>query len=130
MFKGVQDDFHYYAVATNFSEEEKDADEVIKWHNGRGDAENFNKELKHGIGMDYMPCGTVEANSVFFRLGVIAYNLFIGFKRLACPEGWKRYTIGTFRWRLLQIAGRIVKHSGAIILRILQTWRSYQYSKA
>lgn len=68
--------------------------------------------------MDYMPCGTTEANSVFFRLGVIAYNLFIGFKRLACPEGWVRHTISTFRWRLLQIAGRIVKRSGAIILKI------------
>lgn len=118
MFKDTQDYFHYYVVATNFSEEEKDAGEAMKWHNGRGDQENFNKELKHGIGMDYMPCGTIGANSVFFRLGVIAYNLFIGFKRLTCPEGWVRHTIGTFRWRLLQIAGRIVRRSGAVILKI------------
>ena len=118
IFKDTQDYFHYYAVATNFSEEEKDAGEVIKWHNGRGDAENLNKELKHGIGMDYMPCGTIGANSIFFRIGVIAYNLFIGFKRLACPEGWVRHTISTFRWRLLQIAGRIVRRSGAVILKI------------
>lgn len=105
-------------MATNWDEGQKNAYEVLQWHNQRGEAENFNKELKNGFGMERMPCGQTEANAVFFRIGVIAYNLFIGFKRLSCPETWLKHTIATFRWKMIQIAGRIVKHSGSIILKL------------
>jgi len=108
--------FHY-AVATNLPEE-KSAQDVLAWHNQRGQAENFNKELKNGFGQDQMPCGQSHANAVYFRIGIIAYNLFLGFKRLACPEAWERHTMATFRWKLIQIAGRIVHHAGQIVLKL------------
>ena len=113
-----QGKYFHHAVATNWDEQEKDANEVLQWHNERGEAENFNKELKIGFGMERMPCGQTEANAVFFRIGVIAYNLFIGFKRLSCPELWLKHTIATFRWKMIQVAGRIVKHSGSIFLKL------------
>jgi hypothetical protein len=111
--------YFYHAVATNWLEEEKDTEEVLKWHDQRGQAENFNKELKIGLGMERMPCGQTHANAVFFRIGVIAYNLFIGFKRLSCPESWARHTIATFRWKMVQVAGRIVKHAGEMVLKLM-----------
>ncbi len=91
---------------------------MLTWHNQRGQAENFNKELKIGFGQDQMPCGQSHANAVYFRLGVIAYNLFIGFRRLACPEAWGRHTIATLRGKLVQIAGRIVRHAGQVVLKL------------
>ena len=111
--------YFYHAVATNWLEEQKDTAAVLKWHNQRGQAENFNKELKIGFGMERMPCGQSYANAVFFRIGVIAYNLFIGFKRLSCPESWMKQTIATFRWKIVQIAGRIVKHAGKTVLKLM-----------
>jgi hypothetical protein len=56
---------------------------------------------------------------VFFRIGVLAYNLFIGFKRLACPAAWAPQTIATVRWRLVQVAGRILRHAGRVVLRLV-----------
>jgi len=117
MFEGTG--YAYHVVASNWSEEEKGAYEVLKWHNQRGAAENFNKELKSGFGMERMPCGDSWANAVFFRIGVIAYNLFIGFKRLSCPDAWVHHTIATFRWKVVQVAGRIVRHAGQVILRLV-----------
>ena len=111
--------YFYHAVATNWLEEEKDTAAVLKWHNQRGQAENFNKEIKIGFGMERMPCGQSYANAVFFRIGVIAYNLFIGFKRLCSPESWMKYTIATFRWKMVQVAGRIVKHAGEAVLKLM-----------
>ena len=111
--------YGYHAVATNWLEEEKDTHEVLEWHNQRGQAENFNKELKIGFGMERMPCGQTYANAVFFRIGVLAYNLFIGFKRLSCPESWMKQTIATFRWKMVQVAGRIVKHAGETVLKLM-----------
>lgn len=117
IFEGSR--YAYHVVASNWSDEEKSAYEVLKWHNQRGAAENFNKELKSGFGMERMPCGDSWANAVFFRIGVIAYNLFIGFKRLSCPEAWVHHTIATFRWKMVQVAGRIVRHAGQVILRLV-----------
>jgi hypothetical protein len=111
--------YFYHAVATNWLEEEKKTEEVLKWHNQRGQAENFNKALKIGFGMERRPCGQTHANAVFFRIGVIAYNLFIGFKRLSCPESWGKHTIATFRWKMVQVAGRIVKHAGETVLKLM-----------
>jgi len=118
LFDIVVEKYHHYAVATNWPEEEKNAQAALTWHNRRGQAENFNKELKGGFGQDQMPCGESYANAVYFRIGVIAYNLFIGFKRLACFTSWAHYTMATFRWKLIQIAGRIVRHAGKSILKL------------
>ncbi|MBF0517732.1 MAG: IS1380 family transposase [Nitrospirae bacterium] len=113
-----EDRYFHHVIATNWLEEEKTGYEVIQWHNQRGDAENFNKELKGGFGMERMPCGQTYANAVFFRIGVIAYNLFIGFKRLSCPDSWARHTIRTFRWKMIQVAERIVSHAGQVIIKL------------
>jgi len=64
----------YTVIATNRIES---FEQVIKWYNKRGDhSENRIKELKIGFGMERMPCGQFEANAVFFRIGILAYNLF------------------------------------------------------
>lgn len=118
LFEGKEREYFHHVIAANWLEGEKTPHEVIEWHNQRGQAENFNKELKIGIGMERMPCGQSGANAVFFRIGVIAYNLFIGFKRLLCPSSWLKHTIATFRWKMVQVAGRIVKHAGEIILKL------------
>ena len=69
--------------------------------------------------MEQLPCGDAGANAVFFRIGVLAYNLFMGFKRLACPAAWAVQTIATVRWRLVQVAGRILRHAGRVVLRLV-----------
>jgi hypothetical protein len=114
-----KDKYIYHAVASHWPAQEKSAPEVLQWHNQRGQAENFNKELKRGFGLERMPCGQFGANAVFFRIGVLAYNLFIGFKRLSCPESWAHHTIETFRWKVVQVAGRIVHHAGRVILKLV-----------
>jgi hypothetical protein len=112
------DRYGYHAIASNWPAEQKSTAEVFEWHRQRGQAENFLKELKGGLGLDRMPCGQSSANAVFFRIGVIAYNLCIGFKRLACPKSWWQHTLATFRWKLIQIAGRIVSGGRQVILKL------------
>ncbi|MBF0515752.1 MAG: hypothetical protein HQK97_01370 [Nitrospirae bacterium] len=66
--KAYRADIFIHVIATNWLEEEKTGYEVIQWHNQRGDAENFNKELKGGFGMERMPCGQTYPNAVLFRI--------------------------------------------------------------
>jgi len=65
--------YFHHAVATSWLGEEKSAVEVLQWHNQRGQAENFNKELKIGFGMERMPCGQTEANP---EVGALSSGVF------------------------------------------------------
>lgn len=114
---------YYYGIATNYSEEEKDGEEVIHWHNERGNSENYNKEVKIGFNLDYLPCGEFEANGVWFGLGILAYNLFIASKMYLFPESWLKKTIRTVRWQFIQMAGRVIRRSRYLILRVCSVWR-------
>ena len=67
----------YTVIASNRGET---AQETVAWYNRRGDcSENRIRELKIGFGMQRMPCGDFGANAMFFRLGTIAYPLFVLF---------------------------------------------------
>jgi|SRR3990172_3640911 len=114
----------YHAVASNFPEK-WDAEKVLEWHNGRGNAENYIKESKIGFGLETLPCGESYANAVWYRLGSIAYNVLIGFKRLCCPPEWMYHTVATLRWRLFETAARVVKHGRSIILKIAAGLEKY-----
>jgi hypothetical protein len=55
---------------------------------------------------------------VFFRLGVLAYNLCQGFKHWALKKEWRQHQVQTLRWRLYQIAGKVVRHAGRVVLKV------------
>jgi hypothetical protein len=105
----------YYAVATN---REESASEVIWKHNERGNSENWHKELKIGVGMEQMPCGQLEANAVYFGIGVLAYNLAQLLKRQVLPASYRTATLATLRWKVYRLAGKLVRHARGLILQI------------
>ena len=112
----------YKVIATNL---DWPKDVVVKWYDARGEySENRIKELKCGFSMERMPSSYFKANAVFFRIGCLAYNLFRIFQLNILPKGYKKHQIKTIRWRLYNIAGRIVYHSRKVFLKV----RNYAYS--
>jgi len=106
----------YTVIATNRDE---GAAYIVGWYNQRGEhSENRIKDPKIGFGMERMTCRQFEANAVFFRIGVLAYNLFRLFLLKVLDKSWHRHQVQTIRWRLYQIAGKIVYHLNAINLKL------------
>jgi len=106
----------YTVIATN---RRASAEDVVAWYNQRGEcSENRIKELKIGFGMERMPCGQLEANALFFRIGTLAYNLFRLFTLTTLSPSWHRHQVQTLRWRLYQTAGKIVFHGGQVFLKV------------
>lgn len=106
----------YTVIASN---REESAEEVVKWYNQRGEcSENRIKELKIGFGMERMPCGQFEANAVFFRIGVLSYNVGRLFVLKTLSESWHRHQVQTLRWKLYQSAGKIVFHGRHVYLKV------------
>jgi hypothetical protein len=109
--------YRYHAIASN--RENEDAAATMEWYSRRGDnSENRIKDLKIGFGMEYMPCGSFQANAMFFSIGVLTYNLYLGFRTDALGSGWERSQVQTVRWRLFQTAGKIVRHGRQMLLKI------------
>jgi len=113
---GTGSTWAYHAVATNRPD---DAEAVMDWYGMRGEySENRIKELKLGFGMERMPCGQFAANAVFFRIGTMAYNLFVMFKTHVLPKEWQKHQVQTVRWRLYQIAAHITRHARSLWMKV------------
>ncbi len=113
---GEEEANRYTVIVSNRSE---DMEAVVQWYNQRGEcSENRIKELKIGYGMERMPCGQFEANAVFFRIGVLAYNVGRLFVLNTLAPAWHRRQVRTLRWMLYETAGKVVFHGGAIWLKV------------
>jgi hypothetical protein len=108
--------FCYHVIATD--RDDLSPEEVVWFHNRRGQAENYIKEVKIGFGMEQMTSGDFRANALWFGLGVLAYNLTQAQKLLFMDPEWKSKTIATLRWQVIDVAGRLVRHGRRLILRI------------
>jgi hypothetical protein len=116
LFSNEESPERYTVIATNRG---GSVEELVKWYNQRGEcSENRIKELKIGFGMERMPCGQFEANAVFFRIGVLAYNIGRLFLLLTMDESWHRHQVQTLRWKLYGTAGKIVFHGRAVYLKV------------
>ena len=114
---GLLVNYRYWAVATNF-EATVSPLRVLEWHQLRGGFENFLKGLKSHVGVGYMPTGETSANAVWFRIGVLTYNLMIAFKRELLPATCQSWSLPTLRWKLFSMPGKIVRHARRLLLKL------------
>jgi len=106
----------YYCIATN--DNDLTPQEVIKLHRQRGEtSENKIKELKNGFNMSYLPTSNFKANSFYFQIGTLAYNLFLLFKQIL-DKSLQKHTVKTIRYKLYNIAGKVVYHAREWILKV------------
>ena len=130
--KEQQKDEMYYCVATN--DNDLTAIEIVKLHRQRGEtSENKIKELKNGFNMSYLPTSNFEANSFYFAIGTLAYNLFLLFKQIL-DKNLQQHTVKTIRYKLYNIAGKVISHARETVLKVndqfmelLQNIRSKAY---
>ena len=107
---------HYSVIATNA--DDMSSPEVVAFYRQRGDtSENRIKELKNGFNLKYLPTSVFEANAFYFQIGVLAYNLFVLFKE-TLQKSWQRHTIQTLRYKLYNIAGKVITHARETILKV------------
>lgn len=98
--------YRYQAVLTN--DEKKKAAKVMSWALQRCNMENLIKEHKSGFGLEKLPTQKFVANWAWLLIGQLAYNLVAWFKRLVLPVAYQTMTIKTLRYRLLNVASKLV----------------------
>ena len=117
--------YEYSAVVTDTKQ--WDAKELLHFVSGRSGQENSLSELKDDFAFGYVPTNTYQANSAYFQISQMAYNLSLSLqhemglvkkhptnpKRTRFYQGWKWKT---FRFLILNRAGRIGWEQGTRVL--------------
>jgi hypothetical protein len=111
-------DYHYWIIATNIPQEEKDTQAAIHFHEERGLFEKMIGELKHHYGMDHLPCGQFSANSIYFTIGILAFTLVQLLKRHYFGDEWKNKSVRSLRYYWLHLPSRIVSHARYTIVKV------------
>ncbi len=108
----------YSVIATNAEDKDLTAQEVVRLYRQRGEtSENRIKALKGGFNLNYLPTSDFMANALYFQLGALAYNLFIMFRQ-TMQQGWQKHTVQTIRYKLYNIAGKVITHARKTILKV------------
>ena len=109
--------YEYHAVLTSL--DNWTAGLVLQFHRNRQDgSENVNKELKGGFGLEKLPCREMMANAAYFQVALLASTVFAATKYLALPESWRPLTIKTVRFRLIRLAGVVIRRARYLFLKI------------
>jgi|SRR3990167_5170941 len=111
--------YHYWIIATNIPEKEKDAQAIIHFHNKRGEFEKVIGELKHHYGLDHLPCGQFSANSLYFTIGILAFTLVQLLKRHYFGDQWKKKSVRSFRYYWVHLPSRIVSHARYTVAKVV-----------
>ena len=108
----------YSVIATNAEDTELTAQEVVRLYRQRGEtSENRIKALKRGFNLSYLPTSDFIANALYFQIGALAYNLFILFRQML-QKSWQRHTVQTIRYKLYNIAGKVITHARRTVLKV------------
>lgn len=113
--------YDYYGVVTNFNLLTHSLQDVIEFHNKRGNAERFIREEKYGYDFKHFPCQKLRANHAFLLLGMIAHNILRWIAYTDQPS--KPNFAKKLRRRFVFIPGKVVRHARQLILRIPERFR-------
>ena len=102
------------------------ARKALVFHNGRGSQEGIFAELKSDNALGYIPTRTWVGNQIYLLSVLLAHNLGRELQMIAHPPSratlekrpalWVFERLDTFRRRILQRAGRLIRPQGQLTL--------------
>lgn len=108
--------YKYYGVVTNMDLTRTSYQDVLEFHNKRGNAENFIREEKYGYDLKHFPCQKLKANHAFGLLAMVAHNLL---RWAAIHDQPHRPKFSKkFRRMFIDIPGKMVSHGRTLTLKI------------
>jgi hypothetical protein len=100
---------------------------LYAWYTGRGESENWIKDLKAGCFADRLSCHRFWANQFRLLLHAAAYWLLDALRRWLHGAGVARMTLATLRLRLIKVGGWVRQRLDRVCLRLAtshpsETW--------
>lgn len=114
----------YEAIASNRNER---GDWLIRWHYGKaGSIEHTHDRIKNDLGGGVLPCAEFGANAAWWRLQCLALNLVRCLQLNALPKDLQGSHLKRLRYRLFNVAGKVIAHSRCMILKLSRGHPSFK----
>ena len=108
----------YYQVICH-NQLEMSPKEVWEDYNQRARVELTIRDLDYDHFITKVPTGRLLSNFAYFWHCVLSYNLVLIFKNFVLTGEWSKCRLSTLRKKLIIIPGRLVNHSGKMIMRLI-----------
>ena len=95
-------------------------DEVTRFYNRRGTAEQHIKEGKYAFRWTRLSCKRFSDNEVRLQLHALAYNLATFLRHLELPEAMADWSLTSLQLKLIKIGARVVRHARAITFQLAE----------
>ena len=95
-------------------------DEITRFYNRRGTAEQHIKEGKHAFHWTRLSCRKFRDNAVRLQLHALAYNLATFLRCIALPEEVADWSLTSLQLKLIKIGARVVRHARAITFQLAE----------
>ena len=95
-------------------------DEVTRFYNRRGTAEQHIKEGKYAFRWTRLSCKRFRDNEVRLQLHALAYNLATFLRHLELPEAMADWSLTSLQLKLIKIGARVVRHARAITFQLAE----------
>ena len=96
------------------------SEQVVRFYNLRGKAEQWIKEGKYALKWTRLSCHDFVDNQVRLQLFALAYDLGNFLRRLALPHGVKHWSLTTLREKLIKIGAKVVTHSRYVVFQMAE----------
>lgn len=113
--------YQYYCIASNIPHEHKGTERLIWHHQGRGNCERYIEDTKYGLTLRYVPCGQLEANAMYYTIGILTFNLLKLMQMMVLPQSWLKKTVLSLRKGLLRMVAKVTTGSRQIYLQVNKT---------
>jgi hypothetical protein len=103
---------------------------VVRFYNQRGTAEQWIKEGKYALNWTRLSCHGFQDNQVRLQLFALSYNLANFLRRLAFPRAVKHWSLTTLREKLIKIGAKVVAHARYVTFQMAEVAVSRQLFRA
>ena len=101
-------------------------EDIIHWlHKRCGKSEEAHFVMKEDLAGGKLPSSDFGENAAWWWIMIIALNLNAFMKNLALDSSMKKVRMKKIRFSIINIPGRVIKRSGALLLRLSKGHPSY-----
>jgi len=115
--------YKIFGIVTNM---DWDGDDLIHWYHGRcGESERAHAVMKEDLAGGKLPSGDFGENAAWWQIMILALNLDAIMKKLVLGQEWHTKRMKATRYWLINLPGRVIKHSRELIMRLTKGHPSF-----
>lgn len=104
-------------IVTNLS---RSPEQVVRYYNQRGTAEQYIKGGKNALRWTRLSCRAFQNNAIRLQLHALAYNLGNFMRTLGLPTGVEHWSLTTLREKLVKIGAKVISHSRYVTFQMAE----------